>query len=102
MLKEGGWVGGVGVLVEIETLDFSKFELSIKFRETPHPPTLNIGILDFTKSELNIKFREPPPTLPQHRNFGFYQIWTQHQIPRTPPPTHPPSTYTWMEFGAAT
>ena len=37
---EGGWVGGWGGLVEIETLDFSKFELSIKFHEPPtHPPT---------------------------------------------------------------
>ena len=44
-------------------LDFSKFELSIKFHEPPpHPltPLPQMGILDFSKFELSIKFHEPP------------------------------------------
>ena len=94
-------------------LDFSKFELSIKFPRAPPPPstwefwilanlnpaskfheppppppTFNMGILDFSKFELSIKIPwAPPPTL----NMGildFSKFELSIKISWAPP-THP-------------
>ena len=57
----GGWSGGF-MEIDVE-FKFAKIQ-SFYFHEPPpatHPPSLNIGILDFSKFELNIKFHEPPP-----------------------------------------
>ena len=57
MLRVGG-VGGGFREFDVE-FKFAKIQ-SFYFHEPP-PPSLNIGILDFSKFELNIKFREAPP-----------------------------------------
>ena len=61
----GGWVGEGGSrnLMLSSNLLKSKVSISMSLPPPPtHPPSLNIGILDFSKFEVNIKFRELPPS----------------------------------------
>ena len=56
---EGGWADLGGGLAEFDAeFKFAKIQNS-HFHDPP--PTLNMGILDFSKFELSIKFHEGPP-----------------------------------------
>ena len=55
---EGGWAGGGG----LQNLMLSSNLLKSKIPISMSPPlTLNMGILDFSKFELSIKFHKGPP-----------------------------------------
>ena len=80
-------------LWQMGILDFSKFELSIKFCEPPPPPP-PMGILDFSKFERSIKFREPP--LPTNGILDFSKFELSIKFCETAPP--PPQQMGILDF----